>query len=106
MKNQYKLFESGATVSRSTQDRDTDRRLRKAYGISLAQYEEMVKAQGGCCAICQRPNWQALAVDHSHTTGTVRLLLCHACNMALGHFDGRIQRLQMALSYLEAHGEG
>jgi hypothetical protein len=102
---QLSLFHDEATVSRTVSDKVTDARLRRAYGITLVQYEAMVKEQGGCCAICQRPNWQALAVDHSHVTGVVRRLLCHACNMALGQFEGSVERIETALSYLRAHGE-
>lgn len=84
----------------------TDARLRRAYGISLDQYEAMVEEQHGKCAICHRNNWQALAVDHSHSTGLVRRLLCHACNMALGHLNGKIEIVQAMLEYLRKYGEG
>jgi len=105
-KDQLNFFKVSCSTSRTKQDRYTDLRLQKSYGITLAQYEEMAKAQGGCCAICQRANWQALAVDHSHVTGQVRRLLCHACNLALGQLEGSIERAEAVVSYLRAHGEG
>src|ERR1035437_8553174 len=57
------------------------------YGINLMQYNQMLKQQNECCAICKKhkSNFkQALSVDHSHKTGQVRALLCHSCNRILG----------------------
>jgi Recombination endonuclease VII len=58
-----------------------DRYLRKTYGITEAQYNELLAYQGGCCAICRKPpKGRRLAVDHDHKTGKVRGLLCYFCN--------------------------
>lgn len=60
-----------------------DRYLRKTYGLSLAQYNEMLRLQGGVCYICRRPrkvDARPLNVDHDHRTGRVRGLLCFTCN--------------------------
>lgn len=69
--------------------------LKKLYGLSLEQYDEMLANQNGVCALCYRSSkprkW--LDVDHNHSTGEVRGLLCMACNRSLGHFDKRIPRL-------------
>lgn len=63
--------------------------LFRTYGITEAQYQEMLEAQGGVCLLCCRPPTpdKALAVDHCHKTGMVRGLLCDACNLALGVVD-------------------
>lgn len=58
------------------------RRLRK-YGLTLAQYDAVLAAQFGCCAICERPFAESVrvaCVDHDHRTRTVRGLLCVYCN--------------------------
>ena len=56
-------------------------RIEKVYGITAADYDELLKLQGGKCAICRRrPKSKRLAVDHSHKTGEVRGLLCSRCN--------------------------
>lgn len=48
-------------------DKDTDRRLRRTYGISLGEYNQMLAEQGGCCAICKKPpTGRRLHVDHDH----------------------------------------
>lgn len=58
-----------------------DRRLRRVYGISEATFNRMMKHQGGRCAICRRPpRSRSLHVDHDHSTGAVRGLLCFQCN--------------------------
>jgi hypothetical protein len=73
--------------------------LRKSYGMTGAEFQAMVDAQGGLCAICQeRP---AVHVDHDHETGQVRGVLCFPCNAALGQFRDRIDLLARAASYLE-----
>jgi len=65
----------------------------KNYGIDQAQYDTMVQAQGGVCAICLEEPVEIskkgtyLGVDHDHRTGTVRGLLCHFCNAGLGGIE-------------------
>jgi hypothetical protein len=56
----------------------------KQLGVTSEQYEAMLAAQGGGCAICGNPpKTRRLDVDHDHRTGKVRGLLCHRCNRAL-----------------------
>jgi hypothetical protein len=79
-----------------------DRQLRKAFGIGLGQYREMLKAQGGRCAICGRvPGEKDLAVDHDHVTGSLRGLLCYNCNVMLGAFENKGAAF---MQYLRRHG--
>lgn len=89
-------------------------RLKKEYGLTLEQYDAMKAAQGGKCAICDRTHSQLqptkiqgdrLHVDHDHKTGKVRGLLCHHCNMVLGHLGDNIERMQTAIRYLQFHRE-
>jgi DNA gyrase/topoisomerase IV subunit A len=76
--------------------------LRTKYGLTLADYNKMIKEQGGVCYICQNPpNVKALAVDHCHTTGKVRRLLCDNCNKGLGCFKDSPELLQKAINYLK-----
>ena len=83
--------------------------LKKAYGITLADYEAMLKAQGGCCAICHttKPTgkFRWFAVDHCHATGMVRGLLCHHCNHMIGSARDEIQRLENGIAYLREWSE-
>ena len=85
--------------------RDTE--LKKQYGITLAQWEAMYVAQGGVCAICKEcedeksTRYANLAVDHCHTTGNVRGLLCNACNRAIGLLRDDPVRARRLAEYLE-----
>jgi hypothetical protein len=73
------------------------------YGMSHEQYIEMWDAQEGLCAICRfRID---IVVDHCHTTGKVRGLLCRGCNAGLGHFEEKPERLAAAAEYLRAHSD-
>lgn len=82
--------------------------LRRKYGIDPAEYEAMHSAQDGRCAICRVSDEEEidrLYVDHCHTTGRVRALLCQACNVSLGKMRESPELLRAAAAYLEAHRE-
>jgi hypothetical protein len=83
-------------------DRSWYRRIFHLYGITPADYQALLNAQGGGCAICGLTNSgrDRLAVDHDHKTGTVRGLLCHGCNIGLGNFHDSPTNLQKAIAYL------
>lgn len=74
------------------------------YGITRDDYRRLWRGQGGLCAICRQPERSSrnrlLAVDHSHTTGRVRGLLCSHCNRAIGLFDDNPATLTQAVEYL------
>lgn len=78
---------------------------RKKYNITLLQFEEMSKARDHRCDICGTkdagPRIDRLCVDHCHTTGLVRGLLCGSCNRALGQFKDNPEALRKAADYLE-----
>lgn len=82
-------------------------RLRKTYGMTVADYDRMFAAQGGVCAICHQPEpvVASLPVDHDHNTGRVRALLCTPCNTALGLTGEEPARLRALADYLETHRE-
>lgn len=77
---------------------------KKHYGITLKDYNKMFIEQEGCCKICgihQVEVDKRLAIDHNHTTGEVRGLLCDPCNKALGIFKDDIKLLENAINYLK-----
>lgn len=79
-------------------------RLKSTYGITLDQYEAMLKEQEHSCAICgvhQGKLAKELAVDHCHTKGHVRKLLCHYCNTTLGLVKEDVEVLQNMINYLK-----
>jgi hypothetical protein len=81
------------------QRRDWD--LRKTYGLTHDEYDLILEAQGGACALCRRIPKKPLHVDHDHTTGRVRGLLCPRCNQTLGRFGDSIEGLQRVIDYLK-----
>lgn len=81
----------------SRSERQRDGRLRRTYGITLEDRRAMPQE----CAICG--SVKSLSVDHCHTTGKVRNLLCTPCNTALGKFRDDPALLRAAALYLESH---
>jgi hypothetical protein len=86
-------------------------KLKRLYGITVDQYYSMLESQGGGCAICETKvpssrkrkyaSIEMFFVDHCHTTGKVRGLLCSRCNRGIGFFDDSIDKLNSAVNYLE-----
>jgi hypothetical protein len=89
-----------ASVKRKTRDL----KLRKKYGIDLAEYLVMLSNQGFKCAICRGEKPQGMghgwAVDHDHETGKVRGITCGGCNSAMGHFRDRADLCEAGGAYL------
>jgi hypothetical protein len=88
-------------------EQHADRRLQRIYDISLADYDEMLEAQGSGCAICGKTpeeNGRRLSVDHDHETGEVRGLLCTDCNVSLGRFNDSSEVCRQAMLYLRSYG--
>jgi|DEB19_MinimDraft_3_1074340.scaffolds.fasta_scaffold03501_5 hypothetical protein len=104
-----------ALIERQRADPSIQRwkQMKHRYGLTRQQWEAMVATQDGKCAVCSvelhvepikrndsRPPNQAV-VDHCHATGKVRGIICHCCNVAIGHMKDDINRLQCAIDYLK-----
>lgn len=92
--------------------KEKERTLRSDFDIGIREYEAMIVAQNGKCAICnqiettkRRGKDVALSVDHCHETGAIRGLLCNNCNNGLGQFKDNAQNLLNAVAYLAKHKE-
>ena len=78
--------------------------LRQRYGLTIEQFEKILKQQGGRCAICHtdkpgsRGTW---FIDHNHETKQIRGLLCLKCNTGLGYFNECTDILEAAIIYLK-----
>jgi hypothetical protein len=84
-------------------DKAADQRLRREYGITLDQYNQLLAHQGHACAICRTPvipGKPRLHVDHDHSSGEIRGLLCWPCNKAIAAFRDDVARLQAAAAYV------
>jgi hypothetical protein len=88
------------------------RTIKFKYNIELSVYDDMLKRQSGCCAICETSKSTStygknisphFAIDHDHATGRIRGLLCNNCNRALGLFGDSVVVLKNATKYLSKH---
>lgn len=83
--------------------------LKREYGITLADYNALLRRQAHRCAICRRPEQvkyrngevRRLSVDHDHVTKTVRGLLCHRCNILVWAFEDNHTTLDAIKGYLD-----
>lgn len=82
----------------------------KGYGITLDEYNSKLKTQKYVCQICKRPERVMnhkkgkpynLCVDHNHTTGEVRSLLCRRCNLIVGQLENNWDHVQECIDYLK-----
>jgi len=86
--------------------------IRRVFNLTPTDYAGMLARQDSKCAICKRPEQvlntrtgevRRLAVDHCHTTGKVRGLLCFRCNRAVGLMNDNAEYLNSASAYLTAY---
>ena len=80
-------------------DKERNIRYVQKYGITLKDYNDMLTQQNKLCLICKKD--LKLYVDHDHTTGVVRGLLCHKCNTGLGMLQDNINNLLNAINYIK-----
>jgi len=88
---------------KSNKDMHDNTRMKRVYGITKEEFNDQKKIQDGKCCICNSPNNiknRELAIDHCHTEGHVRGLLCDSCNKGLGMFKDNIGILYSAIEYL------
>jgi endogenous inhibitor of DNA gyrase (YacG/DUF329 family) len=86
-------------------------KLKSTYGMTLEDYDALVKKQEGLCPICQKPlptieeeNGKHPPVDHNHVTGKPCGVLHNKCNRALGFLQDSSELCRKAAEYLERHG--
>jgi hypothetical protein len=95
-----------------TKNRDKQRaaHIKRTYGINWEDYLQLFAKQVGECCICrvklsthqQEDNPHEIAhIDHCHTTGKIRGLLCNKCNSAIGYFNDSALLCKLASQYLE-----
>lgn len=90
----------------ATKKETRERHLIRKYGITLNDYNRLLKEQDGRCWICKAPEKEqfksVLHVDHDHENGEVRGLLCRGCNHMLGVVGDDTTILERAISYLSS----
>ncbi len=82
------------------------RNLRNKYGITQGEFQGMLEAQGGRCAICETSapggRHNVFHIDHCHATGIVRGLLCNNCNTVLGRMGDNLSGVMKVVRYLNS----
>lgn len=103
-RKEYKKTEKGRIAENRYRNKayqnNKHKRLFLRYGITQEQYDSMLILQGGVCAICKQKPKSSFHLDHCHSTGKVRGILCSNCNMALGLLKDNTTFLQKAIEYL------
>ena len=85
--------------------RAREAQLMREFGITMEEYEHILDAQGGVCAICEGESdarGRDFAVDHDHFTGKIRGILCRGCNVGIGNLKEDVETLKRAIKYLES----
>ena len=99
------LHQKHNTGITKTENYNHHRQVKWFYGIDREQLNDMLLNQGGLCAIClcqlEIGPKKTYHVDHNHTTGKVRGLLCPGCNLGLGAFRENPFKLRQAARYIE-----
>jgi hypothetical protein len=80
-------------------------KLQREYGITPRDWDEMIVAQSGLCAVCDVQlsgvhSASSPCVDHDHDTGRVRAILCRNCNSAIGMLQDSPDRAMALATYL------
>jgi hypothetical protein len=82
--------------------------LKNKYNLTLDQYNKMLSDQNNSCKVCNTHEsklTRKLSVDHCHTTGKVRGMLCSACNTSLGQLKEDTKIMQKLIEYVKEHNE-
>lgn len=95
-------------IQRCAESREYQKRRRRfsKYGITVDTFVKLADSQNNCCAVCNTPVgdiFEDLCIDHNHSTGKVRGLLCLKCNSALGMLKDSAEYASSAAAYLESH---
>ena len=88
-------------------ENECNRHIKKRYNMDVSDYDKLLEEQGSACAICETTEPQGQGrfhIDHNHTTGEVRGLLCHSCNSGIGHLQDSPVILAEAIKYLVERG--
>jgi hypothetical protein len=80
--------------------RDRSAHLRRTYGLDAQGFDSLLASQSGGCGICGKLKAK-MCVDHCHQTGTIRGILCGACNTAIGNLGDNVEGVTRALYYLQ-----
>ena len=95
LSKKYRQTEKGKMVV-------TRHNLKRGYGMTIEQYNQMLADQNGVCFLCGKPELhRRLCVDHNHETGEIRKLLCTKCNWNGGYIENNVDLGKQILKYIK-----
>lgn len=97
--------ECGKKWNKENKKRKYFTEVKRRYGLSQEEYNNLYNFQRGCCQICKKHQQdlkRTLHIDHNHRTGKVRGLLCEDCNIAIGLFEDNCFNIISAIDYLRS----
>jgi hypothetical protein len=110
IKNREEILLKHKIWKKSHKNELKNAQIKNKYGITLDQYNQMLEAQNGVCAICENREFESengkirvLSIDHNHLTGKNRGLLCGKCNRMIGLSNDDNNVLISAINYLNKH---
>jgi len=84
--------------------------LKSMYGITKNEYDSLLEQTNGHCPICNKRfamkkgvSKHGPVVDHNHSNGKIRGIVCSLCNVGLGYFQDNPEVLQNAINYLNCN---
>jgi hypothetical protein len=107
-KNKKYVQEKGKIWYENNKNRSRNVYLKRVFGITLEEYNNLMVKQNNCCAICGEPpviGEKSFPVDHDHETGKVRGLLCRGCNVGIGNLKDSVELLEKAIMYIKKFRE-
>jgi len=104
--NKEEIKEKQNVYRKTSRGKESQRKshIKYRYNLTVEEYNQLLLKQNSVCALCLNPeqiSGTVLCVDHCHSTGKVRGLLCRMCNSALGKFKDDKDILKRAVEYLE-----
>lgn len=103
--NRERISERRKRLYHADPDRQYFRIVKRVFGLTEEDYLVLQEAQNNSCAICKKPFTTKPHVDHNHSTGIVRGLLCRACNSMLGFAGDNQETLRVAIDYLRKYND-
>jgi|SRR3972149_3232746 len=101
-KNRIKIIARKKELPSQSPEAFRRRSLKKNYGLTVEEYDLLLVKQDNVCAICRKVcrTHSFLSIDHCHTTGKIRGLLCNDCNRGIGLLKDNVENIKRSLEYL------
>lgn len=100
IRNKEQKLQYSKQYRKQNKDRARDNQLKRLYGITLQEYNQLLLQQNNCCGLCGIEPIKVPVVDHDHTSLKVRGIICQGCNIIVGFFEARPEAFARITNYL------